>query len=95
MAYGIAQTIREQIENTDKFALWAWGAKDFVYADNGLKFKTSGGVKFKGHVFIRLTGNDTYEVTTYRIRGVKVTYVHEFRDIYVENLVSVIKNIVE
>lgn len=38
----IAKTILSQIKTIDGWALSAWGAKDLVAMEDGLKFKTSG-----------------------------------------------------
>ena len=45
----VAQIINEQIRAMDKWAFIRWGAKDKVAYPNGLKFKTSGLVKWKGY----------------------------------------------
>lgn len=63
----IARTILGQIMFSDKKALDAWEAKNFVAltekkTENGLQL---GGIAFdvkKGKVVVRLMGNDTYRV---------------------------------
>lgn len=65
----IGQTILQQINALDRYAFAAWGAKDFVYMADGLKFKTSGMVKRKCWVYIRYnSGLDLYEIIYGRIR---------------------------
>lgn len=69
MSQQIGETIVQQIRALDKFAFAAWGAKDFVYMNDGLKFKTSGMVRRKCYVYIRYnSGLDLYEIIYGRIR---------------------------
>lgn len=68
---GIAKTIRSQIVATDKMALTAWGARNFVFLSEikigntwfrgGLQFEVNG-LKFQGIIQIRLNGSDVYEI---------------------------------
>ena len=48
----IAKTILSQIKAVDAWALCAWGAKDFVVMEDGLKFTTSGMTPWKGYVYV-------------------------------------------
>jgi hypothetical protein len=42
-----AQIILSQLKQLDPRATFAWGAKDMIRIKDGLKFKTSGMVKWK------------------------------------------------
>jgi hypothetical protein len=86
----IAQTIISQIKTLDKCALMAWGAKDYVNMGDGLKFKTSGLVKKKCHVYIKLNGLDLYDVQFFRLRNAEIKVDHVASNIYAEDLIRVI-----
>lgn len=91
----IAETILSQIKTIDKTALWAWGSKEYMRTStDGIMFKTSGMVKWKGKVQIELNGSDLYDITFMRIRKIKgqVTCITDKKmtDVFVEDLVSVI-----
>ena len=59
----VAQTILSQIKTIDPMALFAWGAKEFINMGDGLKFKTSGMVGWKGYVYVKYDeGLDLYNV---------------------------------
>jgi len=87
----IAQTILAQIKTIDPRATWAWGAKDFVATKNGLLFKSSGMVKWKGYVHITLDeGQDLYDIEFYKMRGVKRTVAAKVEGIFADQLVELI-----
>ena len=87
----IAQTIMTQIKTLDPRATWAWGAKDFVATKNGLLFKSSGMVKWKGYVHITLDeGQDLYDIEFYKMRGVKRTMARKVEGIFADQLVELI-----
>ena len=91
----IAQTILSQIKTIDPRATWAWGAKEFVNMGDGLKFKTSGMVKWKGYVYIKYNeGTDLYDIEFFRIRNCEIKCDKGMTDIYAEDLVSVIDSVV-
>lgn len=91
----IAQTILSQIKTIDPRATWAWGAKEFVNMGDGLKFKTSGMVKWKGYVYIKYNeGTDLYDIEFFRIRNCKVHGDREYRDVFAEDLVRIIDVVV-
>lgn len=91
----IAHTIISQIRTIDKMALVAWGAKDFVAFPNGLQFKTSGSVrKHKGFVKITLNASDLYDIEAFTIRVGEVKVKRQLSDIYVDELVSWLDNII-
>ena len=87
----IAQTIMTQIKTLDPRATWAWGAKDFVATKNGLLFRSSGMVKWKGYVHITLDeGQDLYDIEFYKMRGVKRTVAAKVEGIFADQLVELI-----
>ena len=91
----IAQTIFGQIKALDRLALGAWGAKDLVNTGKGLKFKTSGMVKWKGWVEIILDeGQDLYNINFYKIRGTNVNYTQQLEGVFVEDMVRLIDEVV-
>lgn len=88
----IARTIVSQIKSIDAWALGAWGAKDMVAMPDGLKFKTSGMVKWKGFVHVKYNyGTDLYDVDFFRIRGAKLIVDKAVEGIFVEDLVNTIE----
>jgi len=89
-----AQIILSQIKTLDPMATFAWGAKDMIRITDGLKFKTSGMVKWKGYVEVTLNGSDLYDIDFYKIRGAKLTYTEQVTDVFVEDLVSTIDSVV-
>lgn len=91
----IAQTILSQIKTIDPRATWAWGAKELVNMGDGLKFKTSGMVKWKGYVYIKYNeGTDLYDIEFFRIRNCEIKCDKGMTDIYAEDLVRVIDSVV-
>ena len=89
----IAQTILGQIKTLDAWAMDAWGAKDLIKTStDGLQFKSSGMVKWKGIVNVELDqGSDTYTVKFLKIRKMEVKTVNEISDVYAMDLVNVIE----
>jgi len=94
MKMTIAKTILTQIKTLDPMATWAWGAKDMVALEDGLRFKTTGMVKNKGYVTVKLNGSDLYDVEFGKIRKYEYKELERAEDIYVENLVEVIDGMV-
>jgi hypothetical protein len=87
----IATIIRDQIRAIDRFALGAWGAKDLVAMKDGLKFKTSGMVKWKGYVYVKYNeGMDLYDVIFARIRKMEWVEDEKVEGVYAEDLVRII-----
>lgn len=90
-----AQTILSQIKTIDAWALCAWGAKDFVVMEDGLKFKTSGMTPWKGHVYVKYNPvPDLYEVQFFRLRKSQIKMDKVVEDVYAFDLVSVIDKFV-
>lgn len=87
----IAKIIMSQIKTIDRQAFMAWGAKDYVNMGDGLKFKTSGMVKWKGYVYVRYDrGRDLYNVEFATIRKMEWKVVKKVEGVYAEDLVNVI-----
>lgn len=95
----IATTIRSQIKAMDFWAFGAWGAKEFVAIENGLRFKVKC-PKHSGFVEIKLNGLDLYDVRGYTVRKVrneiewKTVEKFSVDNVYVDQLLEVIdKNV--
>lgn len=87
----IATIIRDQIKTIDFWAFGAWGAKDLVNTGKGLRFKTSGAVRWKGFVnVIYDEGQDLYNIEFFRIRGVKIITDKIVEGVFVEDMVNII-----
>jgi hypothetical protein len=87
----VATIIRDQIKAIDFWAFGAWGAKNLVNVGNGLSFKTSGSVRWKGTVTITLDeGKDLYIVKFTRLRKLAVIVDKIVEDVFVEDLVRTI-----
>lgn len=91
----VARTILDQIKTLDRFALGAWGAKEFVNMGDGLKFKTSGMTPYKGYVYVKYDhGSDLYNVEFFRIRKCEVKVDKKVEGVYAEDLVDIIDRFV-
>ena len=87
----IATVIRDQIRMLDRWAFGAWGAKDFLNMGNGLKFKTSGMVRWKGYVYVKYDeGRDLYDIDFFRVRNADVKYDRRLEGVFAEDLVELI-----
>jgi hypothetical protein len=87
----IAKTILSQIKSIDFWAMGSWGAKDLVAMNDGLKFKTSGMVKWKGYVYVKYDyGQDLYDVIFARIRKMEWIEDEKVEGVYAEDLVRII-----
>lgn len=88
----IARTILEQIKYGDKWALMAYGAKNFIALteskefQGGLQFEVNG-LHHKGIVRIQLKWIDTYTITFINKRS---EIVKEVEDVYCDMLVDVL-----
>ena len=88
----IAKTILEQIKYGDKWALMAYGSRNFVALkeskefQGGLQFQVNG-FKHKGIVRVQLKWIDTYTITFINEKGVTVK---EVEDVYCDMLVDVL-----
>ena len=87
----IATNILTQIKTLDPRATWAWGAKDFVATKNGLLFKSSGMVKWKGYVHITLDeAQDLYNIEFYKKSSGVWKEVARVEGIFADQLVELI-----
>jgi hypothetical protein len=91
----VAQEILYVIKTLDPMALFAWGAKNLVSMEDGLKFQTSGMTPWKGHVYVKYVyGKDLYEIQFYRIRKAEIKMDKVIEDVYAEDLVRLIDDFV-
>jgi hypothetical protein len=87
--------IRDQIRSLDRWAFGAWGAKDFLNMGDGLKFKTSGMVRWKGYVYIKYDeGRDLYNIDFFRVRNADVKYDRRLEGVFAEDMVELINGVV-
>lgn len=87
----ITKTILSQIKCLDPMAMFAWGAKDLVAMRDGLKFKTSGMVRWKGYVYVQYDeGQDLYNVIFAQIRKLEWIERKRVEGVFAEDLVNTI-----
>lgn len=87
----VAKTILEQLKTIDPVAMFAWGAKELVDMNDGLKFKTSGAVKWKGYVYVQYDeGHDLYNVIFAQLRKFEWVERKKVCGVFAEDLVNVI-----
>ena len=91
----VAKTILSQIKTLDPKALDAWGATGLAATEDSLTFKSSGMVKHKGYVTIKLNGRDLYDVTFGKMRKFQYKELARVEDVFVEDLIKTIDGIVE
>lgn len=94
----VAREILNQIKAFDRFALPAWGAKDFVALSNegGIRFKTSGLCKWKGFVTVKYDhGSDLYNLEFGRVRKYEYKVDKTYEGVYCDQLVELIDGIVK
>ena len=90
----VAKTVHSQIKTLSPWALPAWGAKELVALENGIQFKSSGMVKNKGIIQVKLNGSDLYNVTFGKVRKFKYKEIKKVTDVFVEDLIDVIDEMV-
>lgn len=87
----VAKIILDQIKALDKWAMGSWGAKELMNMGDGLKFKTSGMVKWKGYVYVKYDeGQDLYNVIFGRVRKLEWKVDKQVDGVFAEDLVNVI-----
>lgn len=92
----VSETILKQIKILDKFALDAWGAKDFVYTNKGLQFRVGGLAKFKGLVHVKYNqATDLYDIDFLKMKKGLPTVVKTINNVYVFNLIKTIDSVVQ
>jgi len=101
----IGKTILRQIKALDRLALGAWGAREFLTSEaetipsgigkvrGGLQMKVNGS-KHRGWLYIWLTPKDTYTVATAKVGGLDWKPKKVFKDVYAEDLVKFIDDMV-
>ena len=92
--FGTAGVVYSQIKTMSPWAMAAWGAKELVVLKDGIQFKSSGMVKNKGIIQIRLNGSDLYDVTFGKVRKFKYKEIKKVTDVFVEDLIGVIDEMV-
>jgi hypothetical protein len=91
----VAVIIRDQIKQLDRLAFIRWGAKEFVNMGDGLKFKSSGCVKWKGFVYVKYDeGQDLYNIDFFKIRKMEINYTTQLEGIFVEDMARLIDEVV-
>ena len=90
----VAKTVHSQIKTLSPWALPAWGAKELVALENGLQFKSSGMVKNKGIIQVKLNGSDLYDVTFGKVRKFKYKEIKKVTDVFVGDLIDTIDEMV-
>ena len=92
--FGTAGVVYSQIKTMSPWAMAAWGAKELVVLKDGIQFKSSGMVKNKGIIQIKLNGSDLYNVTFGKVRKFKYKEIKKVTDVFVEDLIGVIDEMV-
>ena len=92
--FGTAGVVYSQIKTMSPWAMAAWGAKELVVLKDGIQFKSSGMVKHKGIIQIKLNGSDLYNVTFGKVRKFKYKEIKKVTDVFVEDLIGVIDEMV-
>ena len=92
--FGIAGVVYSQIKTMSPWAMAAWGAKELVVLKDGIQFKSSGMVKNKGIIQVKLNGSDLYNVTFGKVRKFKYKEIKKVTDVFVEDLIGVIDEMV-
>jgi len=86
-----AQIILNQIKELDPMAIFVWGAKEMVNMGDGLKFKTSGIVRWKGYVYIKYDeAHDLYDVIFAKIRKLEWIEQERVEGVFFDQLVEII-----
>jgi len=90
-----AQVILTQIKQLDRMAMGAWGAKELMDMGDGLKFKTSGMVRWKGYVYVKYDRRlDLYHIDFFKIRQAEIKYTKRIDNVFVEDMVRLIDEVV-
>ena len=87
--FGIAGVVYSQIKTMSPWAMAAWGAKELVVLKDGIQFKSSGMVKNKGIIQVKLNGSDLYDITFGKVRKFKYKEIKKVTDVFVEDLIDV------
>jgi hypothetical protein len=101
----VGQIILKQMQAINKPVLWSWGShayKTFKQTDlpnlkphlGGLLFRVKG-YKHQGNVIVSLQSNDLYHIYIGQLRKGQMTIKSEHADIYVEDLMDVLDQLIE
>lgn len=91
----VQETILKQIRSLDKWALGAWGAREFKGSNDTLFFRINGTKLKAGWIEVALNrGTDTYTVRGIYQYKMEIKTRTSVQDVYWDNLVSVIDSIV-
>ena len=89
----IGKIILNQINSIDKWALASFGAKNYVYHKDGVQFDVRGSL-FRGRITIKLNKRDLYDIEAGVIRKAEYKIKKTEKNIYVEQLISTLDNII-
>ncbi len=87
MSTTIANTILQQLGG-GCFCVMV-GAKFLTALENGISFKIMRNVSKATHVRITLNSKDLYDVEFIKCRGINISTVKQFNDVYADQLVSI------
>lgn len=105
----VPQTIKDQIMAMDYWALGRFGANSYTGSGAGgnvvieekeyphegyLGFKCSGSKLKRGRVIVALNGKDLYDVYSYTVQKCQTKLREEVQDVYVEDLVTVLADMI-
>lgn len=86
----VAKTILKQINAIDRFALPAWGAKNYVSSEESIQFDVRGS-KFRGRVVITYDKrSDTYIVELGQARGLGWKQEYMIKSVFAQDLVNIL-----
>jgi len=86
----VAKTILKQINAIDRFALPAWGAKNYVSSDDSIQFDVRGS-KFRGKVIITYDrGSDSYIIELGQVRKLEWKQKYMIKSVFAQDLVNVL-----
>lgn len=91
----VSNTIRSQIRMILPTAFMCWGATHQANIENGIRFKSSGLVAWKGYVEVVYNyGTDLYDVAFFKMRKGERKPTKNLEGVFAEDLVSVIDGVV-
>jgi len=91
----VAEIILKQINLADRAAMMAWGVKEIVSIDNGVRFKSTGMVRWKGYVEVVLDeGKDLYNIEFFKLRKAERKITKRVEGVFCDELVPNIDSVV-
>ncbi|MFE8703952.1 hypothetical protein ACFYKX_25600 [Cytobacillus sp. FJAT-54145] len=92
----VANIILNQIRITDRWALLAWGAKNYLSMEKGVIFSISTPLYKSGvKVEITLSPLDTYNITVFRETDGQRQVLETLSDVYCDTLVEALDSLIE